>query len=464
MSSPIRAAGARRRLAFLAALAVPALALSACTGGGDGDGDADAPTGDSSAPATDYGFDAVEQDATSAITVWVDASREPAVDAFKEAHPEIDVTVETYDGGANGTGSFQTKITAFDQAGSGWPDVVFSTQNNDAAWASQGDSPFAAPLNKGYFDSDFLDGFTPGALNPVTIDDTVYGLRNDLASVVTWYDQSLFDEFGYEVPTTWEEYEALGEKVATEHPGYIVGSVADAWTPEVYFWGAKAPLNVVDGVDKFSADASDEHAVNMATIIDNLLQAGSLIQDSVFSPEFVTNYAGKVLMLPGPIWYSGALFSNPDSLNATPGTIGAGLPLAWDGEDAVTGNVGGGTWFVSSHSKNLEAAKTFLEFVTSSDEYQVALAPGLPAFAAAADKWLANQAESGFFTEDFVADVTTASGQVWDGWGYPRFSQEAVWAKTVTPELAAGGSLVDLLPTWEEAIKNEAQVNGYTVE
>jgi len=205
------------------------------------------------------------------------------------------------------------------------------------------------------------------------------------------------------------------------------------------------------------------HAVAMAKIIDSLVKAGSLIQDSVFSPEFVTKYAGKVLMLPGPVWYSGALFSNATSLNAAKGTIGAGLPLAWKGQDAVTGNVGGGTWFISSHSKNLEAAKTFLQFVTSADEYQVALAPGLPAYASAGSKWLANQASSGFFTGDFVKDVTTASGQVWDGWGYPRFSQEAVWAKTVTPELAAGKSLVDLLPTWEKAIKNEAQVNGYTV-
>jgi len=453
MSSPIRSAGPHRRLALLATLVVPALALTACSGGGEATGD-----------DSEFGFAAAEQDPTSPITVWVDASREPAADAFMAAYPDIEINVETYDGGANGTGSFQTKVTAFDQAGSGWPDVVFSTQNNDAAWASQGDSPFAAPLDKGYFDQEFLDGFTPGALNPVTIDDTVYGLRNDLASVVTWYDQSLFDEFGYDVPTTWEEYQALGEQVAEEHPGYIVGSVGDAWTPEVYFWGAQAPLNVVDGVDKFSADASDPNAVAMAELIDSLVEAGSLIQDSVFSPEFVTNYTGKVLMLPGPIWYSGALFQNPDSLNAAAGTVGAGLPLAWEGEDAVTGNVGGGTWFISSHSTNLEAAKTFLEFVTSSDEYQVALAPGLPAYAEAQTKWLENQAESDFFAGDFVSNVSTAAGLVWDGWGYPRFSQEAVWAKTVTPELAAGGSLVDLLPTWEEAIKNEAQVNGYTVE
>ena len=122
-------------LTLAAVVVAPALVLTACGGGTSGAG-ADSP----------YGFETVEQEEGSPLTVWVDASRQPAVDAFTEAHPDIPVTVETYDGGANGSGTFQTKITAFDQAGSGWPDVVFSTQNNDAAWAAVGQTPFAAPL------------------------------------------------------------------------------------------------------------------------------------------------------------------------------------------------------------------------------------------------------------------------------------------------------------------------------
>ena len=443
-----------RSVALVTMLGASMLALAACTPG--------ASTAEE--PDSRYGFATVEQEADAPITVWVDASRQPAADAFKAAYPEIPITVETYDGGADGSGSFQTKVQAFNQAGSGWPDVVFSTQNNDAAWASQGDDPFAAPLNEGYFEQSFLDGFTEGALTPLTVDGTVYGLRNDLAPTVTWYDQSLMDEFGYTVPTTWEEYQALGEKVAAEHPGYIVGGVGDAFAEEIYFWGAKAPVNTVVDANTLSSDTSEPYAQDMAAIIDDLLDAGALAQENVFSPEFVQKYTGKVLMLPGPVWYSGALFSNPDSLNAKPGTIAAGLPLAWEGEDAAAGNVGGGTWFISQHSENLDAAKKFLEFVTSDERYQVDLASGLPAHQAAADKWLAKQAEAGFFADGFAENISTASTQIWDGWGYPRFSQEAVWAKTVTPKLAAGESLVDLLPEWETAIENEAQVNGYTIK
>lgn len=448
-----------RQLLTATAVAASLLAVTACSGGSTGPSDS-ATDGASGSP---YGFETVAQDPAAAITIWVDASREPAVQAFQKAYPDVTVNVETYDGGANGSGSFQTKIEAFNQAGSGWPDVVFSTQNNDAAWASQGSDPFAAPLDKGYFDQSWLDGFTPGALAPVTVDGTVYGLRNDLAPAVTWYDKSLMDQFGYTVPTTWEEYQALGEKVATEHPGYIVGDIGDPWAPEVFFWGAKAPMNTVTGVDQFSADAADPNTVAMAKVLDALVPSGVIAQESVFSPEFVQKYTGKVLMLPGPVWYSGALFQNADSLNAAPGTIAAGLPLSWDGQDAATGNVGGGTWFVSRHSANLDAAKKFLEFVTSDARYQVDLAPGLPAYQSVGEQWLAKQAESAFFVDGFADDVAKAAGEVWDGWGYPKFSQEAVWAKTMTPEIAAGKTIESLLTTWEKALKNEAQANGYKV-
>jgi multiple sugar transport system substrate-binding protein len=479
------AAPRRRQLVLPAALAASALALAACsssshksaspsssspasgssapTASTSASGAASSSSAPSSASPASYGFKAAKQDPTSAITVWIDATRQPAVDAFKKAHPEIPLNVQTTDGGANGSGSFQTKITADDQAGSGWPDVVWSTQNNDASWASQGKTPFAAPLNKGYFEQSFLDGFTPGALAPLTINGTVYGLRNDLAATVTWFDSSLMKKFGYTPPTTWEDYLALGQKVAKEHPGYIVGDVGDPWAPEVYFWGGKAPMNTVTGTNGFSAKAADPKSAQMATLLDTLIKAGVISQDSVFGADFIKKYTGKVLMLPGPVWYSGALFQNAKSLNSATGTIDPGPPLSWSGDTPAAGNVGGGTWFVSQHSKNLAAAKTFLQFVTSADDYQVDLAPGLPAYKSAGDKWLAKQATSNFFTPDFTTNISTAAGEVWNGWGYPKFSQEAVWAKAVTPGLAAGKSLVSLLPSWQKALENEATVNGYTV-
>src|SRR4051812_33354102 len=203
-----------------------AMVLSGCGGKAD-------------STAGSYGFPQAKQDEKAEITVWVDADRTKAADAFKKANPDVPIKVVTYDGSANGSNSFRTKMQLFDQAGKGWPDVVFSSQNNDASWASQGANgkqAFAATLNSGLVPKSTLDNFTAGSLNPCTVQGKVYCLRNDLAQVVLWYNKALLDQFGYALPTTWEEYQALGEKVATEHPGYIVGAVGDSFAPEIYFW------------------------------------------------------------------------------------------------------------------------------------------------------------------------------------------------------------------------------------
>lgn len=444
------------RLTGIVTASALAFSLAACSAGGSDNGGQSGP---------DYGFTAAEQDATAPITVWVDASREPLATAFKEANPDITVNIETFDGGSGGSGTFQSRIALLDQAGEGWPDVVFSTQQNDTAWAGKennGVQAFAAPLNKGWFDQSFLDGFTDGALTPMTVDDTVYGLRNDLAPAVLWYNKTLFDQFGYQVPTTWEEYEALSDKVAAEHPGVILGSIGDSFqAPYVYYWGGEAPIFQVEG-DTFTSDFSAPNSERVTKMLDKMLANKTLVTDSVFSADFPTKYKDNLLAIPGPAWYAGALFQNAESLNYTAGTIGAAAPLVWEGETS-TGNVGGGVWYASSHSKNLDASKKFLEFVTSSDQ-AVKLASGLPAYQSSADTWLKEQAASGFYVGDFEKAVSTAASNVWQGWGYPSFSAETAYANIVIPAITAGGSVSSVVDQWQTEIKNEAQVQGYTVK
>jgi multiple sugar transport system substrate-binding protein len=446
----------RRRSALVVTALGAAAALMALTG---------CSTGGSSANGS-YGFPEAKQDTSQAITVWVDADRQAAAKAFEKAHPDTKIKVVTYDGSANGSNSFRTKIQLFDRAGSGWPDVVFSSQNNDAAWASQktnGKQAFAAVLDKGLVPKDTLSNFTPGALNPCTVSGQVYCLRNDLAQAVLWYNKSLMDQFGYSVPTTWEEYQALGEKVATEHPGYIVGTQGDAWTPEVFMWASKCQANDITGPKSVTVKTDSTECKRAAALLDTLRANGTVPNISVFTPEFVKNYTGKVLMMPGPAWYAGAIFNNNQSLNVPAGQLAVAAPLPWKGDDkAVTGNVGGGTWFISSHSKNLKAAEQFVQFVTTADDYQVNVAPGYPAYAPAAQKWIAKQDASKYYATP-LQPIVTAASQVWDGWGYGLFSQEAVWAKTMTPAITGGKSIVDLLPTWQQAIENQAKVNGYKV-
>ena len=138
---------------------------------------------------------------------------------------------------------------------------------------------------------------------------------------------------------------------------------------------------------------------------------------SVFSPDFVKKYAGKVLMMPGPAWYAGAIFNNPQSLKSPPDSSASPRRCRGRARQAVTGNVGGGTWLVSSHSKNLKAAEHFVEFVTTADDYQVDRRARLPGLRTGRDKWIAKQESSGYFATDHAAGGRPLRSQVWDGWG-----------------------------------------------
>ena len=428
--------------------------LAACSGGSASGSD------------STYGFPEAKQVKNSTLTVWVDATRAPAVTAFKKAYPKIKVKMVTYDGSANGSNTFKTKMQLFDRAGSGWPDVVWTTQDYDSAWASQKDNgkqAFAAQLDSGLIPSSTLKGFATGALGPCTVDGKVYCLRNDLAQNVLWYNKTLLDQFGYSVPTTWQQYEALGAKVAKEHPGYIIGTQGDPWTPEIYMWASKCQANDVTGATTVTVNVTTNECKRAATMLDTLRKDGAVPNVSVFTPGFLKQYTGKVLMMPGPAWYAGSIFQSSSSLNVPTGQLGVAAPPAWGSGKAVTGDVGGGTWFISSHSANLSAAATFLKFVTTADGYQVDLAPGYPAYSAAAKKWIAKQEGSKYYATS-LQPVVDAADQIWSGWGSAQFSQEAIWAKTITPAVTAGKNIADLLPTWQTAIKNQAQVDGYTVK
>ena len=93
----------------------------------------------------------------------------------------------------------------------------------------------------------------------------------------------------------------------------------------------------------------------MASLLDPLIKNGTVPPLSVFTPDFAKKYGGandKVLMMPGPSWYAQAVFQA--TLHIPAGQITAAMPLQWENETPITtGQVGGGPWIISRHSKNL---------------------------------------------------------------------------------------------------------------
>ena len=443
-----------RRARWAAAAVLAALAgaaLSAC-------GTANGP--DQAAAAAPSTFQAVKQVSGSPITVWVDSTRLPGVQQYAKTHPNVKLNIVTYNGDASGSNYLQTKIELFNRAGSGWPDVVFSEEYNDASWSTQAGTDWVAPLNKGLVPQATLDNFAPNALAPCTDGGDVYCLRNDIGQNVVWYNATLMRKFGYQVPTTWQQYQTLGAEVARQHPGYIIGSVGDPWTPEVYFWASQCPANQITG-NKVSVDTGSSNCTKMASLLDAGVANKSLTTQSAFADSFVKQYAAKTLMLIGPSWYGQYVFNS--ALHVPAGQVAAAAPLTWAGQaTATTGDVGGGIWMVSKHSKNLTAAVALAQYMATSNAYQLT-APTYPAYQPAATAWLAAQAKEHYFAQDVSGVFTKAATEIWGGWGSGRYSQENIWAATMVPQITNGKTISSLLGTWQTAIENQAQSFGYQV-
>jgi ABC-type glycerol-3-phosphate transport system substrate-binding protein len=168
-------------------------------------------------------------DSGGPIMVWVDAPRQPAAEAFQKAYPDIPITINAIPGNVGST-DLQQKFALFNQAGKGWPDAIFFPSNDDIAWATSAKINYARDLS--VLLKDYVKGYTPANNAPCNIDNQVRCLRNDSAPDVFWYNAKLFKDWGYTPPTTWEDYQTLGIKIATDHPGYISGFLGDAYAPD----------------------------------------------------------------------------------------------------------------------------------------------------------------------------------------------------------------------------------------
>jgi multiple sugar transport system substrate-binding protein len=404
----------------------------------------------------------VHASAQQPLVVWVDATRVPFVKAYEKAFPNVKIDLVTYDGDANGDGTMQTKTALFNRVGHGWPDVIFSEQNIDIASLGDSQLHFAGALN-GLVPQSIINGYAKGSLADCYVGTKLLCLRNDLAFDVLWYNTSLMKQFGYSVPSTWQQWQALGEKVAQQHPGYIIGTLGNSYDDTIYLQAAQCPASELVGPNTLEINTGAPQCTGMANLLDPLLKDGSVPAVGVFTSTFTKKYTGKVLAMVGPAWYGAYLFQPSTGLNTPKGQLAAAPPLRWAGDSqTTTGDVGGGLWIMSSHTTQPKAAAALVTWLATSWTAQ-SISSGYPAYVPAAAKWIAEQDASGYYAKPLASVFAQAAGEVWSGWSPTRYATDSVWNSTVTPQLVQGQSVSSQLPNFGTQLKNFAQSDGYSV-
>ncbi|MDQ0634175.1 ABC-type glycerol-3-phosphate transport system substrate-binding protein [Arthrobacter pascens] len=429
---------ARKGASIAALLATAVLALSACSGGG----------ASQAAPS---------DDPNATLLVWTDSTRQAGFEAFQKANPNVKMKIETVDGSA-----LLTKIQLFNRTGSGWPDVVFSQNPDDATSLSSSQYNYMASLDS-LVSQDVQKGFG-NANQGCTQGGKLMCLKNDLAQDVLWYNKPLMEKFGYKLPTTWDEYQALGKKVAAEHPGYIIGAAGDTNVYYDYFWSSGCPLQTVVSDTEVKINTKDPKCTRVADMLDPLLANGSVAKASPFDPSVAAlGKDQKVLMMPGASWFGDFVFKPAASFGSPEGVIAAAPIPAWSGEPTnYSGAQGGGIYMVSSHSKNTAGAVKIALWMATSNDYQTT-APTYPAYGPAATAWAARLASDKFYAENPFPVLQAAAGKINPAESPTRYGMAPALSATVTAAIKSGKTIASSLEDLQTQLAGVAQTTGYAV-
>ncbi len=412
-----------------------------------------APTSFSAAPAKE------NYDDNAPITVWIDADRQPAFDAYVKAHPDKAkllkaVTVDRE--------QFPAKVLLFNNTNQGWPDVVFAEPRLVGRVA---DDAHHFPLDlKQFVPADVLANFT--GMDGCTFGDKIYCLRYDLAMFVLYYNKPLMDKFGYAVPTTWEEYQELSDKVAKEHPGYYLGTWGDGWTFISYFDASGCPSHELVNDSELKIDMKDPRCVRAAKLVDHMMNNGTMFNTDYFSAEFAKVVSdNKLLAMPGPAWMFGVFGGNDKSswYKTSEQQLGVANPLKWkDDAKAMTPAMGGAAWTVSNHTKNPKLAVDFIQWVTTSPDFWKGTT-NFPAYKPIQNLFQEGMKNNKLFANDPFPVYQQAATLITPLDKWPRFDLIAPMSEAVKTGLKDKKSIESILPDVADKIAPLAEAQGYKV-
>ena len=406
------------------------------------------------------GFMAMAGVATAAdpvvLNVWSDPVRLTMVDLYDKTHDNVTLNVTTID-----PAGLVAKIQLGMQSKSEVPDVIFMNDIGYAAQLSTRRSNYLLDLT-GKVPQTTLDEFYPNANGPCYINGKLLCMRNDIAHDVVWYDKPLMESLGAKVPTTWEEYQALGDELAAK--GYSLGSPMVPFESFLVSDGCDMVMPVEGKDDTVKIDLTTDKCLKPARMIDHMMAAGSLSKVGPFDPAVVDLVkTGKVPLMIGPTWF-GEYVIKP-TYEMAPGKLAVALPLKWDDQtQPLTWSWGGGVyggWKDTAHPAEVADLLTWM----SSDVTNQTSAVTLPAHKPSAIAWGARLKTDAYYASPDVFDMQVKAAEYsHPGYVSLRFSVEDALVKIVSANIAKGVSIEASLPALQTELINLAKLNGYTVE
>jgi len=392
------------------------------------------------------------------INVWSDTPRLTMFALYGSTHPDVKLNVTTV-----APADLVAKIQLALQAKSEIPDVIFMSDIGYTAQLSTRRANYLMDLtNK--VPQKLQDEFYTNSNSPCHVNGKLLCLRNDMAHMIIWYDKPAMEKLGKTVPTTFEDFQKLGDELGPQ--GYVLGSGVESFPLHSFL--------VSDGCDMVSPVAGKDNTVKIdlttekclkpARLVDHMIANGSLSKVGPFDPAFVQlAKSGKVPLLIGPTWF-GEYVIKP-TYEWKPGVLADALPLKWaDQSQPLTWSWGGGTYGGWKDTKHPDQVVDIIEWMATNVANQTN-AVTLPADQPSAQAWGARLKADPYYASPDVFDIQVAAAPFSNpAYTSLRFSVDDAIAKIVSAPLATGGTVVGALPALQTELTNLAKLNGYTVE
>lgn len=321
------------------------------------------------------GSDSAEGGQTS-LTFLVDngeatvATAEALVEAFEAENPDVSIEVDTRPQGADGDNVVKTRLAT------GEMDDIFQYNSGSLMQAL---SPDETLVNLG--DEEYVDKFDENFVRSVSTDNGVYGvpMGQSMAGAVI-YNKDIYAELGLEIPTTWDEFISNSEAIkAAGTAAPIVQTYGDTWTSQLFVLG---DFNNVLAEDP---DWAEKYTDNEAKYVDQPALAGfEHLQDAfekdLFNEDFASaKYADGVSMVAtgAGAQYPILTFAASQLMTTNPEAADVVGTFPLPGPDASTNGLT--VWMPtntvyipkSTEGDKLEAAKKFLEFLTTPESCDI---------------------------------------------------------------------------------------------
>jgi len=297
------------------------------------------------------------------LTEWAWTSNENfSNDLFTQAYPDIKINWTN-------NGVPYPQILTATAAGSGLPDVIMAEYTYAPQFMSYGSFQ---PINKWVSIGTYLKYYPDVTLKWTAMDGQLYGTPQDSGASTMVYRKDIFDKYKLTVPKTWADFATMAAKLHAANPAISAISYPNNFVLVTMgmVWQAGGKMFDYDnGI--WYINFQNPTALKVFQYWQKLFKDKSVKAENWWNADWYAALKdGKDATVLCGGWFPEWLQLNcktPD------GTWRVAVPPVWDAKNPTNGEMGGSGFYVSSQSKNPEAAALFVLWLNSAKESLVQL-------------------------------------------------------------------------------------------